>query len=892
MRNLLVIVSFLVYAISLFGQFPSGFAAISVMKDLDPTSMSLAPNGDIFLTEKNGIVWVIRNGEVLPLPFIELEVDNFNERGLSGVATHPDYPNTPYVYFYYTVPEENRNRVIRVKAVNDQAIPASIETILDLDPIPGTIHNGGGLLFGTDGMLYIAVGDGAAFQQVQTLETFLGKILRVHPDGSIPIDNPFYNEAVGDYRAIWAIGLRNPFTFTVQNGTGVIASGDVGSDKFEEINIIEKGKNYGWPLSEGNWQNGTQPANYKDPLLAYDRNFGCSITGAAFYSPEIYSFPDQYKDRLFFGDYCKGRIWDFDPINGGEPVVFALGLNRPLSLLTHTDGSMYVITRGGMGGGSMEDNTSSNNGQLWHIIYNPSGEPLVATQPTDVLVSSGDTARFYIKAAGNPIFSYQWSKDGIDIFGAISDTLIIPNATVVDSGAVIKCVISNTKGSVSSKGAILRVTDGMRPVANIITPLVGKKYFAGETITFSGEGTDAEEGTLEASAMSWRVDFHHDEHAHPFEPLTSGISQGSFTIPQVGETAHNVWYRLHLYVRDASGLRDQKFIDIFPNKTTINYDTEPFGLPLILDGQSITTPRVDSSVVGIIRSLIAPGLVENNGTRYIFDQWSDGVLTPKRDIETPSEPLQILAKYKVLQKGTGTGLLGLYYNKDTGTFTKEVTAWRIDPELNFYWQGSPYSPQIDGDDFAVRWLGEIEAWASGYYTFYLTGDDGVRLFINEVNVIDSWVDSDSGVRVTEPIYLEEGEKYPIKVELYERGGNAGVKLQWDFGDGTRILVPMSQLYPDPSFSSAEDVKEIEGIKLRVVPNPFSGEGIVEVFTSKSINIDIEVTNISGQVVNQFKWTPDGGFSQHSLGLSNLPSGVYLIKVNAKSEQVVLKVEKI
>ena len=192
-------------------QFPNGFAAISIADQLDPTAMTLAPNGDLFLAEKNGRVSIIRNGQVLPQPFLELAVDNYNERGLSGIAVHPNFPTTPFVYLYYSVPGANHNRIVRVPAANDQALTDSMETLLDLDPLNGTIHNGGAMLFGPDGMLYVAVGDGAGFDVAQSLQSFSGKILRVNPDGSVPADNPFYQQTSGNYRAIWAIRSRSRY---------------------------------------------------------------------------------------------------------------------------------------------------------------------------------------------------------------------------------------------------------------------------------------------------------------------------------------------------------------------------------------------------------------------------------------------------------------------------------------------------------------------------------------------------------------------------------------------------------------------------------------------------------------------------------------------------------
>ncbi|MFM9948846.1 MAG: PQQ-dependent sugar dehydrogenase [Saprospiraceae bacterium] len=875
-------------------QFPTGFAGISVVSNLDPTAMTLAPNGDIFLAEKNGRVIIIRNGQMLPQPFIELAVDNYNERGLSGIAVHPDYPATPFIYLYYTVPGANHNRLVRVQAVNDQALPGNIETLLEIDQMPGTIHNGGAMFFGLDGMLYVAVGDGAGFDVAQSLQSLLGKVLRIQPDGVIPADNPFYQQTTGKYRAIWATGLRNPFTFTIQPGIGRMAVGDVGSDQFEEINLIEAGKNYGWPLVEGFWQGGgNPPANYEDPLHAYNHNVGCCVAGAAFYNPATAQFPANYNGQLFFGEYCQGKIWHINPATGGAVTEFATGLDRPLCLLTHPDGSLYCITRGGLGGGSEVDNTSSNEGVLWRILYNPSGAPLVATQPDDVLLSVGETARFYVTAAGNAPFSYQWRRNGSDITDATADSLILQNVALSDSGAVFSCLITNGGGTILSNAALLRVTSNQPPVANIELPLFGATYAAGQTLFFKGSGVDPETGPLPAQNLAWRIDFHHNIHTHPFLPYTTGLTEGSILIPQVGETAHDVWYRVYLYVSDGAGLNRQVWRDVFPQKSVLTFQTQPEGLPLFLDGQPISTPAIDTSVVGILRNIAAPGFAAANGQAYLFDGWSDGEQLNGRQVETPTQNLTLTANYQTLQVGMGTGLLGLYFNNDNGNFTQPVTAWRIDPQLDFYWGGgSPFEPSIGADNFAVRWLGDLEPWQTGNYFFYLTGDDGVRLHVNDSLLIDSWMPSNGDTRTGGPIYLEAGERYPLRVELFEIGGEAEIKLEWGFEGNGRATIPTSQLYPAPSFTAIQTASSLGDLRCRIIPNPFKETGDLEVFAPSRTKVNMEVYDMAGRTLNRHEWYADPGFNNQDLRLGQAPSGMYLVKIMTAKGSLVLKVEKI
>src|SRR6185436_2808401 len=161
--------------------------------------------------------------------------DSNGERGLLGVAFDPSFAVNQFVYVYYTATSPStHNRISRLTAAGDVAVPGSEVPILDLNDLSGaTNHNGGAIHFGPDGKLYAAVGENANGANAQTLSNLLGKILRINSDGSIPTDNPFFGTATGQNRAIWALGLRNPFTFTFQPGTGRMFINDVGQNTWE-----------------------------------------------------------------------------------------------------------------------------------------------------------------------------------------------------------------------------------------------------------------------------------------------------------------------------------------------------------------------------------------------------------------------------------------------------------------------------------------------------------------------------------------------------------------------------------------------------------------------------------------------------------------------------------
>jgi glucose/arabinose dehydrogenase len=270
--------------------------------------MAFAPDGRLFVAQQNGRLRVIKNGALLSTPFLTVNVDASGERGLLGVAFDPSFATTQHVYVYYTVPgSPAHNRVSRVTDSGDVAVAGSETVILTLNTLSGaTNHNGGALHFGPDGKLYVAVCDNANSAHAQTLGNRLGKMLRLNPDGSIPSDNPFFTVASGANRAIYALGLRNAFTFAFQPGRGRLFINDVGQNSWEEVNLGVAGANYGWPSCEGECD--PPSPSFRDPIYSYGHDEGCAIIGGAFYNPPLGQFPAPYVGKYFFGDLCSSTL--------------------------------------------------------------------------------------------------------------------------------------------------------------------------------------------------------------------------------------------------------------------------------------------------------------------------------------------------------------------------------------------------------------------------------------------------------------------------------------------------------------------------------------------------------------------------------------------------------
>ena len=293
---------------------------------------------------------MIKNGSLLSTPFVNLAVDSSGERGLLGIAFDPNFATNHYLYVYYTVATSPiHNRVSRFTAAGDTAAPGSEVIILELDNLSSaTNHNGGAIHFGPDGKLYIGAGENANGANSQTLSNLLGKILRINSDGTIPTDNPFFNSASGNNRAIWALGLRNPFTFDFQPGKTRLFINDVGQSTWEEINDGIAGSNYGWPTTEGPTSN---PA-FRSPIYFYGHGTsdttGCAIVGGAFYNPPVPQFPSSYTGKYFFADLCSGWIRVFDPA-AGTATGFSTGISNPVDLHVGPDGALYYLAQGSGG---------------------------------------------------------------------------------------------------------------------------------------------------------------------------------------------------------------------------------------------------------------------------------------------------------------------------------------------------------------------------------------------------------------------------------------------------------------------------------------------------------------------------------------------------------------
>jgi len=336
------------------------------------TAFAAAADGRLFVAEQNGNLRLIKASQLQPTPVLRLAVDARGERGLIGVALHPQFAANGLIYLHHTSTEggsHNRISQVRLDPANpDVALAGSLRTLVALPTLSGaTNHNGGAMHFGVDGKLYVGVGDNANPALAPDLNSPLGKLLRLNDDGSIPPDNPHYASRSGLARAIWAHGLRNPFTFAVQPGSGRMHINDVGQVSWEEINLGAAGADYGWPRSEG--PGGLAPG-ITSPLFAYphvDSNppgsgpggffIGSAIAGGSFY-PSQGPLGAPWQGNYFFADFVSGFIGLLDignssgktSGNGHAYPAYSFGRvdGNPVDMLSATDGALLVLTRSGI----------------------------------------------------------------------------------------------------------------------------------------------------------------------------------------------------------------------------------------------------------------------------------------------------------------------------------------------------------------------------------------------------------------------------------------------------------------------------------------------------------------------------------------------------------------
>jgi glucose/arabinose dehydrogenase len=632
----------------LLSTLPAGFSETTVASLATKVSatMAFAPDGRLFVADTtNGKVRVIKNGALLSTEAITLTVDHAVERGINGIAFAPNFATAAtdhkYVFIYYTrpdpanpnqAPSNAKNRLSRftVSSTNADKLDASSENVI-VDNISATAgnHNGGGLHFAADGMLYLSIGEAAVPGDAQKLSTYNGKVLRINAMSEtgayVPADNPFVSTS-GALPLIWAYGFRNPFTSAVKPGTSTLYVNDVGQASWEEIDNVKKGLNYGWPLAEGN--DGGNP-DFEDPIFAYPHNGrGIAITGGAFYDGA--QFPAAYAGKYFFGDYVLQTIWTLDEANK-QQVPFATGTLQVVDIdVNPKDGSLWYLA---LDGTVQRIGFATGNRAPTAVA---TANKTTGLKPLAVTFDGGGSSD-----PDGDTLTYSWAFGD----GGTASGKSVTHTYSADGKFSAVLTVSDGHGGSDPSNPIVITVGNTAPVPKITSPTANSLYSGGQGFTFTGSATDAEDGTLGASKFSWEILLHHNTHTHPFKTAT-GVTSGTFTIPKIGEVDPDQFYRITLTVADSAGSKSSTFIDIKPRKSTFTLKTSVAGLKLSLDSAAAaTTPLATLGVVGMTRKLSAPATQVLDGKTYEFVSWSDGKAAT-HDIDIPTTNTTYTATYR------------------------------------------------------------------------------------------------------------------------------------------------------------------------------------------------------------------------------------------------------
>lgn len=634
-----------------------------------------------------------------------------------------------------------------------------------------------------------------------------GSIIRVDPATGLGLtDNPMAGSSDVNAKRVIAYGLRNPFRIATRPGKSELWIADVGWNRWEELNRLPLGGaeplNFGWPCYEGAAKQGGYDAadltlceslyaagGHAPPYFAYDHGAGVSsddgcgrgsssVTGIAFYNGS--SYPAAYKGAMFFADYSRRCIYVMEAGAGGDPAPasarsFHVDADGPVFLTTGPEGDLYYA--------------ALTSGTIQRISYLRPAAAFTATprQGQAPLIVNFDGTKS-LGALPTDVLTYEWDLDGD---GDYDDSTEAEPAFLYDNigNRSVRLRVTDQRGiSALSQPLVIKVTADPPPVSTppqvfIDTPAADLRWEVGQTLQFSGHATDAEDGALPASALSWQIVIQHCPSGCHIHDLLSfpGVASGSFATEDHEYPMH---LELILTATDSSGQKRSARRPLDPKTVSLLFDTDPSGLQLAVGSTVQTTPFARRVIYGSENSVSAPNPQSLSGTTWKFVSWSDG-LAATHALPNATAAARYVAKYQA-----GGGLMGQYFDNMGFTGTSLT---RVDPQVDFNWGADSPDATIGPDTFSVRWTGQVLADFAETYTFSTTTDDGVRLTIDNAVVIDNFTNHAPTVD-TGAVPLTPGW-HSVLLEYFENGGGAQVALSWSSASLTKQIVPESHLRP-------------------------------------------------------------------------------------------------
>ncbi|MEY2522517.1 MAG: hypothetical protein QOJ66_1082 [Ilumatobacteraceae bacterium] len=734
---------------------PPGFTDSLVVAAPAPTALAFTPDGRLLITTQPGVLRVFADGALVTQPALDLSAKlcSNSERGLLGVVADPGFTTNHFIYVYYTfkkfgscptnASDDPVNRVSRFTLADDNTVdPASEVVLIDNIPSPGGNHNGGDLKFGSDGYLYVSVGDGGcdyagdsgcagSNDAARDRNVLLGKVLRITADGGIPSTNPFQGSdsarcniaGVTDPGKVcqetFAWGLRNPFrmAFDPNSSATRFYVDDVGQNAWEEIDSGAAGADYGWNLREGHCANGsttdcgTPPAGMTNPIFDYGHGDGCgSITGGAFVPSGVWPAP--YDGSYLFSDYVCGKIFRLVPAGGGtytrEDFDTGLGGSSAVTLLFGPDGALYYTTYAQ--GGQVRRislNAPGNNAPTAAIAADPTSGVAPLTVTFDGTGSSdpdpGDSLT-YVWNFGDGSAAVETTTSTTTHTYTVADTYTATLAVRDDHGS--------TSPPVETR-IVVGTTANTPPVATIVSPAADLLFSVGQTLVLNATATDAEDGALPDTALSWTVLLHHNTHTHPYLSPTSG---NDITIkapaPEDLAATKTSYLEINLTVTDSQGLTTTVTRLVYPHLVDVTFATDPPGLTLDVNDVTVTGPETVTSWAGYVLAVSAPTPQSAGGQSWGFSSWSDAGLRA-HTIVTPASPAVYTATFLAAPMSVvaptvfGVARVGAILSANVGEWTGSTPL-----KFSLQWQRcvrgatgcvdipdatSPTYPLVDGD---------------------------------------------------------------------------------------------------------------------------------------------------------------------------------------------------
>jgi glucose/arabinose dehydrogenase/PKD repeat protein len=478
-----------------------------------------------------------------------------------------------------------------------------------------------------------------------------GALLRVDPaTGAALPDNPNAGSSDPNERRIVAYGMRNPFRFGVRPGTGEVWIGDVGWGTWEEINRVQNPAagvtNLGWPCYEGSGrQGGYDSTNLKicedlyaagaaavqSPLLAWNHSgqvvpgetcpTGSSSAAGVAFAPTTASYPTEYRGALFFADYSRDCIWAMLPGADGVPTpgpnnsnirTFAAGAANPVHLEIGPGDALFFADFDG--------------GTIRRVSFSPANQPPTAVATANPTTGSAPlTVQFDGSGSSDPdsgdTLGYAWDLDGDGQYDDSNE--IAPRHTYTTQGEYAASLRVTDGHGASGTAAVTISVGNTAPTATINSPAAGTTWRVGDVISFSGGATDAQDGPLAPSALSWSLILHHcptNCHTHPVQSFV-GVAGGSFTAPDHEYPSH---LELRLTATDSGGLTDTESIRLDPRTVALTLTSNPGGFSLTLDGIQAATPFTRTVIQGSTHTISAPSPQTKAKKQWTFRSWSDG----------------------------------------------------------------------------------------------------------------------------------------------------------------------------------------------------------------------------------------------------------------------------